>query len=594
MNSDSRSKGFSQVVRTCSAITGAVADVLDPLSIFALESAKQAREVVDVKKPNDKGHFLDSTSKRENIGYVSVVNDSAIEKDQKNEKKTDAGLSSEQDEDSIKFLTGEQKIMSLVDASIQTTPGHFMFVTLLMTNYRIAFIPTHKDLRDISAVNPSIHSWLQIPLACIDRLEKEKKSKDLNSSGINVVISCKDFRQHRVTIKSKNSTNGDYDIERAFSVLSAYAFPNNMRYLFAFSHSLAHHGQPVRPVRAYSALSEFSRMGVLDSNLWRQCTANSEYKLCNTYPQLLFAPKSIGDEEMHIVSNFRSGHRLPVLCWADQNSGVTMWRSSQPKAGVSGSCMQDEKLLDLLAKSSLTTRPNATGFSKHPTIREPLLHIVDLRSRASAMANRAAGAGYESQTNYPNTRLEFYNIPNIHGVRDSLRGLAQITLNPSANASNDLTFSKQVDDTMWLTNLRLVLKASWESAAFLSRGYPVLVHCSHGWDRTAQVCAIAQLLLDPFYRTIDGFKILVEKEWIGFGHPFQIRCCHSQDKQTRQEEQVSPIILQFIDAVWQIQRQHCQYFEFNSRYLLTIADHIYSGRFGTFLFSNDYDRVRVE
>lgn len=32
---------------------------------------------------------------------------------------------------------------------------------------------------------------------------------------------------------------------------------------------------------------------------------------------------------------------------------------------------------------------------------------------------------------------------------------------------------------------------------------PVLVHCSDGWDRTPQIVALAELLLDPYYRTID-------------------------------------------------------------------------------------------
>ena len=30
----------------------------------------------------------------------------------------------------------------------------------------------------------------------------------------------------------------------------------------------------------------------------------------------------------------------------------------------------------------------------------------------------------------------------------------------------------------------------------------VLVHCSDGWDRTAQLVALAELILDPYYRTI--------------------------------------------------------------------------------------------
>ena len=43
----------------------------------------------------------------------------------------------------------------------------------------------------------------------------------------------------------------------------------------------------------------------------------------------------------------------------------------------------------------------------------------------------------------------------------------------------------------------------------IKEGISVLVHCSDGWDRTAQTCGLASLLLDPYYRTIHGFQVLV-------------------------------------------------------------------------------------
>jgi hypothetical protein len=35
---------------------------------------------------------------------------------------------------------------------------------------------------------------------------------------------------------------------------------------------------------------------------------------------------------------------------------------------------------------------------------------------------------------------------------------------------------------------------------------------SDGWDRTSQCVALAELCLDPYYRTTVGFMILIEKE----------------------------------------------------------------------------------
>ncbi|OTF76415.1 hypothetical protein BLA29_009929, partial [Euroglyphus maynei] len=89
---------------------------------------------------------------------------------------------------------------------------------------------------------------------------------------------------------------------------------------------------------------------------------------------------------------------------------------------------------------------------------------------------------------------------------------------------------------------------------------------------------------------LTGFQVLVEKEWLSFGHKFAQRLGHGEDKSS--DDNRSPVFLQWLDCVWQIQRQFPTAFEFNETLLLVIADHMYSCLFGTFLANSESTRKR--
>lgn len=61
-----------------------------------------------------------------------------------------------------------------------------------------------------------------------------------------------------------------------------------------------------------------------------------------------------------------------------------------------------------------------------------------------------------------------------------------------------------LESTRWLQHLSVMLKAATLVCSAVEwEGRPVLVHCSDGWDRTPQIVALAKILLDPYYRTLE-------------------------------------------------------------------------------------------
>ena len=113
-----------------------------------------------------------------------------------------------------------------------------------------------------------------------------------------------------------------------------------------------------------------------------------------------------------------------------------------------------------------------------------------------------------------------------------------------------------------------------------SGGRSVLVHCSDGWDRTAQVCVLTQLLLDPYYRTLRGLATLLDKDMVAFGHKAAERLGFRPPGIASAEW--SPIWLQLLDCIQQLVQQFPSAFEYTPAALALIATHCYAGFVTTF------------
>ncbi|KAI0202758.1 protein-tyrosine phosphatase-like protein [Astrocystis sublimbata] len=489
--------------------------------------------------------------------------------------------------------------------------------------------------------------------------------------------------------------------------------------LYAFSYQPLKSEKPFDGWSLYDPRAEFRRQGISTKSVdrgWRVSLINQDYAFSPTYPGLLVVPSKISDNVIKYAGPYRSRARIPVLTYLHSLNNCSITRSSQPLVGFRGNrSIQDEKLvsacfsasatvefngIDLLGPATAEPSPASSQVdlrgaslevesqsSDTERLEDELLNnngsnddgkrvygaqqknlIVDARPTINAIAMQVVGKGSENMDYYPFAKKAYLNIDNIHVMRESLNNVIE--------AIKDGDISKLPPNrellvkSNWLKHIRGVLDGSALIARQVGINHShVLIHCSDGWDRTSQLSALSQLMLDPFYRTIDGFIILVEKDWLSFGHMFQQRSGplghekwfvterdamagsalqpgesdgragealenalagarrlfhrnRNQDSspeggaegpgsppdenaqakksmdspavvETTRPNEISPVFHQFLDATWQLLRQHPSRFEFNERFLRRLLYHLYAGQYGTFLHNNEKQRIDV-
>ncbi|XP_062261668.1 myotubularin-related protein 4 isoform X2 [Platichthys flesus] len=469
---------------------------------------------------------------------------------------------------------------------------------IAISNYRL-----HIKFKD---------SVINVPLKLIDGVE----SRDM----FQLHIICKDskvVRCHFATFKQCQ--------EWVKRLNRAIAHPSRLEDLFALAYHAwclggnaddedqhVHLCRPGDHVRQRMEM-EVKRMGFDTQNIWRVSDINCNFKLCSSYPRKLLVPIWITDKELESVASFRSGKRIPVVVYRHQKNGAVIARCSQPEISWWGWRNTDDEYLVTSIAKACQMDTGAKGNCGAPACRQrgeapdssdsdfdssltggsgcddntvpQKLLILDARSYTAAVANRAKGGGCECEEYYPNCEVMFMGMANIHAIRNSFQALRTVC----SQIPDPANWLSALESTRWLQHLSVMLKAATLVCSAVERdGRPVLVHCSDGWDRTPQIIALAKVLLDPYYRTLEGFQVLVETEWLDYGHKFGDRCGHQENADDVSEQ--CPVFLQWLDSVHQLLKQFPCLFEFNEAFLVKLVQHTYSCLYGTFLCNNARER----
>lgn len=484
------------------------------------------------------------------------------------------------------------KVSQVSDVQLEKNQDVFSG-TLHLTDHNLIFSHSEGEI------------WIPYPI--IHYVERRPQSPSNNLYPL--YIKCRDFLIFTLSMPD------DRDAQDVFDVVQKLTCISSTEQLYAYSF------QPRPPFtstdgwKIYDPVTEFERMGVGKIDTWRLSSINRDYSFSPTYPRVLVVPTKISDNVLNYAAKYRSKARIPALSYLHWANKATITRCSQPMVGIKQArSIQDEKLIEAIFASNVPNGLN--GQVVYGSTAANL--IIDARPMANAVGNVARGAGTENMENYRNCKKNYMGIDNIHVMRDSLARMCDAMQGSESIGGMINKFALQKSN--WLKHISTLLDGTLVivKSVHIFNSH-VLVHCSDGWDRTAQLTSIAELCLDPYYRTFRGFQILIEKEWVAFGHKFADRCGHIsnekyfinlantggstaantiKDMQNKlyksgfHQRETSPVFHQFLDCVFQLIKQNPARFEFNEQMLSELHYHVYSCQFGTFLFNNEYERTK--
>ncbi|MFH4977553.1 hypothetical protein AB6A40_004262 [Gnathostoma spinigerum] len=447
---------------------------------------------------------------------------------------------------------------------------------IVLIGHHLIFSPAAdcRKQNSLSAHNGEL--WLLH--RAIDRVLIEPMSKDNPNRGSYLTLKCKNFM---ICVFEISNLDDCAAIARSIEKLSNLSgIQHDYPFYYRCPFTVLDNGWT-----AFDTEQDFARLVVRCCDGWRISSVNKSFQffefyflyslnyyscvwVCPTYPEKVIVPKGIGDDYLRISATFRDGGRFPVLSYCHQETRSSIIRCGQPLIGPTNRrCKEDETILNSLLPSS------SRGV------------IIDTRTKQIAQNARNKGGGCEPQMFYSQWKYIYSPIPRIKEIRDALTKLMDICNEP--NPVMDRWLSK-LGSCGWMQLVSDALTSAATVAQCVhcegSAEVPVVVHGGEGTDSTLLVTSLSQLLLDPDARTIRGFESLIEREWIGAGHPFSLRCAHSAYATglvTGPYE--SPVFLCFLDCVWQVYQQFPCSFEFTEIFLIFLFEHAYASEFGSFL-----------
>lgn len=211
------------------------------------------------------------------------------------------------------MLEGEKERLN-VEASFDRGKSLEFPGQLIMTNYRVQFIPKNKRCSYMCKLSDK---YFTIPLGVISNCDETIDKKNALTW---IDIRTKDARRLRFVL----SISGACPITSTVAKqIKGGAFVGSEKQCFAFTY------KPFKEMNGgYDLLSELERMGIDENSPFRVYESQEFFKPDVSYPNKLVVPKSLRHEDVTAAAKYWQAKRFPVLTYYSKANGATLWRSA--------------------------------------------------------------------------------------------------------------------------------------------------------------------------------------------------------------------------------------------------------------------------
>uniref|UniRef100_A0A7N6AUR9 Myotubularin phosphatase domain-containing protein n=1 Tax=Anabas testudineus TaxID=64144 RepID=A0A7N6AUR9_ANATE len=430
---------------------------------------------------------------------------------------------------------------------------------LICTNFKVSFIPQDAPLKQLSHLLFGEHD---IPLTCLEQVvtvndTKGKKkvlgsNKKLKFNPTELILYSKDLRIIRFCFDQA----GPESAKKVCLAIAHYSHPADLQLLFGFEYQGRRYheckGERVKGATPRGGIHTpiFDRPSDWDREIkrtgaseWRVCAINEGYAISSSLPEYAVVPVSLADQDLKNYSVFFLDNRIPLWCW---------------------------------------NHPNGSALVRMANICDPLQ-----QRKIEQKIFTAITKSHPQRCDVIKLDLDKF-LPNIQDIQAAFVKIRQICVIDAFEESEERWLSS-IENSRWIEHVRAFLKFSADVIFHLDgNNISVVLQEEEDRDLNCVVSSLAQLMLDPHYRSIIGFQSLVQKEWVMAGHRFLDRCNHLN----KSDKEESPLFMLFLDCVWQMMNQYPAAFEFTEAYLTVLSDSMWIPLFSTFLFNSSKQRAQ--